>query len=549
MEEQSKNIDPTPTGFELLHNPSLNKGTAFTDEERNKLGLRGLLPPRVFTQQEQLHRVLENFSRKTSSLEKYIFLMSLLDRNERLFYRFVTEYIEMAMPIIYTPTVGEACRQYAHIFRRARGMYVSIRHRGYIKDVLRNWPQRNVRVVVVTDGERILGLGDLGANGMGIPVGKLALYTACAGIPPKSTLPILLDVGTNNEVLLEDPLYMGTQQHRLTGKPYEDFVDEFVWALREVYPDCVLQFEDFGNHNAFALLHQYRDRICTFNDDIQGTAAVTAAGIFSALRLTKESLEDQRILFFGAGEAALGIADLLVHAMGRSGIDAESARKRCWLLDSRGLVVKGRERVSEEKARYAHDFPDAKTLAEAVDALKPTALIGVSGQPQTFTKEIVERMAALNERPIVFALSNPTSQSECTATQAYEWSRGRAIFASGSPFDPVVFEGHTLVPGQGNNAYVFPGIGLGVMASRATRVTDDMFLAAAQSLASQVEESSLNLGRVYPPLSDIQNVSLKIAVEVFKTATEAGLARTPIPKDLPAYIASLRYDPTYPMYV
>ena len=549
MEERINVIDQTPTGVDLLHNPSLNKGTAFTDKERNKLGLRGLLPPRVFTQQEQLHRVLENFSRKTSNLEKYIFLMSLLDRNERLFYRFVTEYIEMAMPIIYTPTVGEACKQYAHIFRRSRGMYVSVRHRGYIKDVLRNWPEQDVRVVVVTDGERILGLGDLGANGMGIPVGKLSLYTACAGIPPEKTLPITLDVGTNNEALLEDPLYMGTQQRRLTGTAYEDFVDEFVWALREVFPESVLQFEDFGNHNAFALLHRYRDRICTFNDDIQGTAAVTSAGIFSALRLTKQKLEDQRILFFGAGEAALGIADLLVHAMGRSGIDAESARKRCWLVDSRGLVVKGRERVSEEKARYAHDYPYAPTLAEAVDSLKPTALIGVSGVPQTFTREIVEKMTAMNERPIVFALSNPTSQSECTAKQVYEWSNGRAIFASGSPFEPVVFEGHTLVPGQGNNAYVFPGIGLGVMAARATRVTDDMFLAAAQSLASQVEDSSLKMGRVYPPLSDIQNVSLKIAVEVFRTAVAAGLARTPTPDKLSTYIASLRYDPTYPMYV
>ncbi|MGA7305340.1 MAG: NAD-dependent malic enzyme, partial [Rhodothermales bacterium] len=528
---------------------SLNKGTAFTDEERDLLGLRGLLPPRVFTQQEQIHRILENFSRKTSNLEKYIFLTSLLDRNERLFYRFVTEYIEMTMPIIYTPTVGEACRQYAHIFRRSRGMYVSIRHRGAIRDVLKNWPEKNIRVIVVTDGQRILGLGDLGANGMGIPVGKLSLYTACAGIPPDRTLPILLDVGTNNEVLLEDPLYMGTQHHRLTGAAYDEFLDEFVWAVQDVFPDCVLQFEDFGNYNAFALLHRYRDQICTFNDDIQGTAAVTLAGILGALGITNQKLEDQRILFLGAGEAALGIADLAVHAMARHGIDTKTAREKCWFVDSRGLVVKGRDHLTEEKQRYAHDFPFAPTLLEAVSSLKPTALIGVSGVPQTFTQEVVGKMAEINERPIVFALSNPTSQAECTARQAYEWSDCRAIYASGSPFDPVTMDGCTMVPGQGNNAYVFPGIGLGVLASRSSRVTDDMFLAAARSLASQVDGGSLQLGRVYPALSHIQAVSLKIATEVFKTAAEAGLARVPMPEDLTSYIASLRYDPTYPPYV
>ncbi|MGA7303431.1 MAG: NAD-dependent malic enzyme, partial [Rhodothermales bacterium] len=546
MEEQHKVADLPLTGADLLHNPSLNKGTAFTDEERNLLGLRGLLPPRVFTQQEQIHRILENFSRKTSNLEKYIFLTSLLDRNERLFYRFVTEYIEMTMPIIYTPTVGEACRQYAHIFRRSRGMYVSIRHRGSIREVLKNWPEKNVRVIVVTDGQRILGLGDLGANGMGIPVGKLSLYTACAGIPPDRTLPILLDVGTNNEALLEDPLYMGTQHHRLTGDAYDEFLDEFVWAVQDVFPDCILQFEDFGNYNAFALLHRYRDQICTFNDDIQGTAAVTLAGILGALGITGQKLGDQRILFLGAGEAALGIGDLIVHAMVRSGIDRKVARERCWFVDSRGLVVKGRDHLTEEKQRYAHDFPFAPTLLEAVSSLKPTALIGVSGVPQTFTQEVVEKMAEINERPIVFALSNPTSQAECTARQAYEWSDCRAIFASGSPFEPVTLDGQTLVPGQGNNSYVFPGIGLGVLASHASRVTDDMFFAAASNLASQVDGSSLQLGRVYPALSDIQAVSLKIAVEVFKTAAEAGLARVPMPEDLTSYIASLRYDPTYP---
>jgi malate dehydrogenase (oxaloacetate-decarboxylating)(NADP+) len=415
--------------------------------------------------------------------------------------------------------------------------------------VLSNWPRRDIRVIVVTDGERILGLGDLGANGIGIPIGKLSLYTACAGIPPDRTLPIVLDVGTNNEELLRDPVYMGLDQRRLEGQEYDDLVDEFVWAVQDVYPEALIQFEDFGNHNAFRLLRKYRNQVCTFNDDIQGTAAVTLAGIQGALRIAGAKLTDQRILFLGAGEAGIGIAELLVEALGTRGLDPESCRKLCWFVDSRGLVVKGRDHVNEEKAPFAHEHEGADSLLEAVLRLKPSILIGVSGQPQTFTRDVVTAMAKFNERPIVFALSNPTSMAECTAEQAYGWSGGRAIFASGSPFDPVEMNGRRFEPGQGNNAYVFPGVGLGVVASRATRVTDSMFLVAARSLAHQLDDEALELGRVYPRLKTIRTVSRNIAVEVFKEADRLGLAREPLPDDPAAYVAALQYDPTYPPYV
>ncbi|MCU0765166.1 MAG: NAD-dependent malic enzyme, partial [Burkholderiaceae bacterium] len=435
-----------PRGATLLRDPSLNKGTAFTEVEREALGLRGLLPPRVATLEDQVERVLENIRRLQTNLAKYIALESLQDRNETLFYRVVTENPDEMMPLIYTPTVGLACQQFGHIYRRPRGVYISAADRGRIAQVLRNWPYREAAIIVVTDGERILGLGDLGANGMGIPIGKLALYTACAGVHPRHCLPVLLDVGTNNMALHGDRLYIGLRQPRLTGAAYDEFIDEFIDATQQVFPGIVVQFEDFANHHAFTLLQKYRDRICAFNDDIQGTASVTVAGIFSALRVTGKPLAEQTFMCLGAGEAATGISDLLVEAMVDEGMAAADARRRCWLVDSKGLVVASRGDLAVHKKPYAHEHAPAGTFIEAIRALKPTAIIGVSATPNTFTQEVVETMSRLNERPIVFALSNPTSRSECTAEQAYAWSGGRALFASGSPFAPVTVDGRHFVP-------------------------------------------------------------------------------------------------------
>lgn len=538
-----------PTGVELLRDPSLNKGSAFTEEERDALGLRGLLPPHIHTQDEQVARVMGNYRRKETDLGKYVHMIALQDRNESLFYRVILEHLEQMMPIIYTPTVGKACQEYGHIFRKPRGLFVSLKHRGQIADVLSNWPYVDVRIIVVTDGERILGLGDLGADGMGIPVGKLSLYTACAGIHPSQCLPITLDVGTNNEELLKDPLYIGTKERRIRGDAYDEFFDEFVEAVQEVFPHALLQMEDFGNVNAFRLLRNYRDRICTFNDDMQGTAAVALAGLHSSLRITGADLEDQKVLFLGAGEAGIGIGDLIVSAMMAEGLSEEEARLRNWFIDSKGLVVRSRTDLAEHKIGYAHDHEPLPDLLAAVEALKPTAIVGVSGQPQTFTKSVVRAMADANERPIIFALSNPTSQSECTAEQAYAWTDGRAIFASGSPFDPVEFDGKTYVPGQGNNAYIFPGVGLGVIATEASRVTDEMFFVAAKTLADQVCEDDLAQGRIYPSLSRIRDVSALIATAVAEVAYRGGQARGPRPDDLSEYIRSLMYEPTYESYV
>lgn len=538
-----------PTGVDLLHDPILNKGTAFNEEERDAFCLRGLLPPRVSTEESQAARIMENFRKKSSLLEKYIFLVSLQDRNETLFYRTVIDHLEEMMPIIYTPTVGQACQEFGHIYRRPRGLYISINDRGRIADLLRNWPYDDVRVIVVTDGERILGLGDLGANGMGIPIGKLSLYTACAGIDPAYTLPITLDVGTNNEALLNDPLYIGLTQRRLRGQAYDDFIEEFVTAVQARFPHALIQFEDFGNSNAFRLLKKYRGRACTFNDDVQGTAAVTLAGLYTSLRLTHNQLKDHTFLFLGAGEAGIGIADLIVSALVEEGTPEEEARQKCWFVDSQGLVVKSRENLAEHKLPYAHDYPFLPDLLSAVEAIKPTALIGVSGQGQTFTQPIVEKMAEFNEKPIILALSNPTSKAECTAEQAYTWTNGRAIFASGSPFNPVTYNGQTFVPGQGNNSYIFPGVGLSIVACGAKHVTDEMFMAAAKALASTVTSAELAEGRIYPTLTRIREVSGHLAAAVSRVVYAQGLATIPQPDDLLAYMQSQMYEPVYQAYL
>ncbi|MBM3907237.1 MAG: NAD-dependent malic enzyme [Gemmatimonadetes bacterium] len=536
-------------GVALLHDPLLNKGTSFTEAERDMLGLRGLLPPKVTTMEQQSARVINNVRRQPTDLDKYSYLISLQERNATLFYRIVVDHLFELMPIIYTPTVGLACQKYALIFRRPQGLFISYRDKGRIAQALRNWPNDDVRMIVVTDGERILGLGDLGACGMGIPVGKLSLYTACAGVAPSQCLPVMLDVGTNNKALREDPLYIGVGEERLRGPAYDEFVHEFVEAVQEVFPKACIQFEDFGNTNAFRLLHKYRDKVCTFNDDIQGTAGVTLAGLIASLRLTGGTLADKKFLFLGAGEAGVGIADLIVRALMAEGVSEAVARQQCWLVDSQGLVVKSRTDLAEHKIPYAHDHAPVPDLLAAVEALKPTALVGVSGQPQTFTEPIVKAMGRINERPVILALSNPTSKAECTAEQAYTWTDGRAIFASGSPFPPFELNGKTHVSGQGNNSYVFPGVGLGVIASSARHVTEEMFFVAAKTLASLVTEDDLKTGCLYPDLQRIREVSSHIAAAVVENAIETGLAGIPRPRDLLAHVRRHMWEPKYKDYV
>jgi malate dehydrogenase (oxaloacetate-decarboxylating)(NADP+) len=498
---------------------------------------------------DQMGRVLENFHRKPTDLEKYIFMTALQDRNETLFYRTVIDNIYEMMPIIYTPTVGEACAKYGHIFRRSRGLYVSAKDRGRMAEVLQNWPTEDVAIIVVTDGERILGLGDLGADGMGIPVGKLSLYTACAGVHPKHALPVTLDVGTNNRDLLADPLYIGLRQERLRGSEYFEFVDEFIQTVQQVIPGTLIQFEDFATLNAFRLLRKYRDHICTFNDDIQGTAAVTLAGLLGATRITGQDLTQQRLLFLGAGEAGIGIADLIASAMVREGLSRDDAKDRMWFVDSQGLVVASRTDLPEHKKPYAREHEFVGKLLEAVKAARPTAIIGVSGKAQSFTEPVLQEMARLNERPIVFALSNPTSKAECTAEQAYRWTGGRGIFASGSPFEPVRLGGVRHVPTQGNNAYIFPGLGLGIIVSGAKRVTDEMFSVAAQAAADMTTEEMLVQGSVLPPIQAIREVSAAIAVAVATHAWDMGLATKRRPRDIAKLVRSRMYDPRYESYV
>jgi malate dehydrogenase (oxaloacetate-decarboxylating)(NADP+) len=537
------------SGAALLHDPLLNKGTAFTDAERDALGLRGLLPPRVLTQDQQVARVMENLRGLAEPLEKYIALNALHDRNEALFFRVVIEHPDEIMPLIYTPTVGLACERYGHIFQRPRGLFVSTEDRGRIAALLRNWPYRRVGMIVVTDGERILGLGDLGANGMGIPVGKLSLYTACAGVHPALCLPVTLDAGTNNEAFLADPLYIGRPHRRLRGAEYDAFIEEFVAAVQQVFPEAVLQFEDFANINAFRLLETYRDRLCCFNDDIQGTAAVALAGLHSALRVTGGRLADQRLLFLGAGEAATGICDLVVNALEAEGVATADARRCCWLIDSKGLVIASRTDLAGHKRRYAHDHAPVPDLPAAIAALSPTAIIGVAAIGGAFTPQVLEAMAARNARPIVFALSNPTSKAECTAEAAYRHTGGRALFACGSPFDPLTLDGRTYVPRQGNNSYIFPGVGLGLIVSRSRRATDEMFLAAARALADQVTTGDLEQGSLYPPLAHVREVSARIAAAVAEVAFARGLARAARPPDVLAAVRAQMYEPGYPAYV
>jgi malate dehydrogenase (oxaloacetate-decarboxylating)(NADP+) len=529
-------------GFDVIRDKELYRSIAFTHEEREELGLTGLLPYAVASQEQLVERVMEALRRQPRDIDRYMSLSSLQERNERLFYRVVVDHIAEIMPLIYTPTVGEACKEFSHITREPKGFFITPGDRGRIKQILGNWPSKDIRVIVVTDGQRILGLGDLGANGMGIPIGKLALYTACAGIPPRHCLPVLLDVGTNNQETLADPQYLGYPHHRVEGAMYFDIVEEFVDAVQERYPNALIQFEDFLTPNAFALLRKYRDRVLCFNDDIQGTAAVALAGVLASTRITNLKLSDLRIMFLGAGSAATGIADLMVAAFQEGGLTREDARRHLWFVDINGLVVASRNDLMEHNAPYAHDHRPLSFVA-AIDAIKPHVLIGATGAPGTFTREVIEHMCAANERPAIFALSNPTSKAECTAEQAYTWSKGRAVFASGSPFAPFTYQGQEFRPGQGNNAYVFPGIGLGAVMCAARHIPDEFFLSAARVLAGLVGEDALRRGSLYPPLADLRNISLAIALSVAEKAHELGLARNERPRDLKKSISEYMYDP------
>ncbi len=530
----------------MLRDPRLNKGTAFTREEREAYGLMGLLPDIVSDLDMQIARIEGHIKSLPTDIDRYVYFSDLQERNESLFYHILMRDPAAYMPVVYTPTVGLACQTFGRIYRRPKGLFISARHRDKIARVLRNWPEEDVRWICVTDGERILGLGDLGAQGMGIPVGKLALYTACAGVPPHQTLPIVLDVGTNNEELLNDPFYIGLRQHRLGGDEYASMIEEFVTAVEDVFPNCSIQWEDFANPNAGPILERYRYRISSFNDDIQGTAAVGLAGILAALRMKGELLRNQTFLFFGAGSAGIGIAELLCRVMQfTDGVSEEEALSRCWLVDSKGLVVASRTDLPESKRRFAHDVPHQETLLDAVKSTGATAIIGTSTIPKSFTKHVIEQLARNTDRPIIFPFSNPTSKSECSAEEAYTWTKGKAIFASGSPFAPVELNGTTYRPGQGNNVYIFPGVGLAVYATAASTIPDRAFAVAARALAAMVTDEQFAKGLIYPPMSDIRSAALVIAKAVATFFFDEGLARVERPADIDAFIEHHVWRPEY----
>lgn len=540
------------SGYNLLRDPRYNKGLAFTERERDAHYLRGLLPPVVSTQELQEKKLMQSIRNYDVPLHKYVAMMELEERNERLFYKLLIDNVEELLPIVYTPTVGEACQKYGSIFKRPQGLYISLNEKGRILEVLKNWPEKSIQVIVVTDGERILGLGDLGCQGMGIPVGKLALYTALGGVRPSACLPITIDVGTNNEKLLNDEFYIGLRQKRATGQEYYDLLHEFMSAVKQNYGEKILvQFEDFANHNAFELLAKYRTSHLVFNDDIQGTASVVLAGLIASLKLLGGALCDHTFLFLGAGEAGTGIAELIALEISKkTNIPVEETRKKIWLVDSKGLIVSGRkETLQAFKKPWAHEHEPVNNLLDAVKAVKPTVLIGTSGVGRTFTKEVVETMASLNKRPLIMALSNPTSQAECTAEQAYTWSEGRAVFSSGSPFPSFEYNGKLNIPGQANNCYIFPGFGFGLVMSGTIRVHDDMLLAASEALAAQVTDEHYAKGMIYPPFADIRKISAHIAASVAAKAYELGVAtRLPRPADLVKYAESCMYTPNYRSY-
>lgn len=542
-------------GIWLLKNPATNKGLAFSHEERSRLGLHGLLPSTVQTIEEQAELAIEHVREKSVELEKYIDLASLLHRNEVLFYRVLVEHLQELMPIVYTPTVGLACQRYSHIARDMRGLWLTPDDIDHIPERLRNFPYQDIRFIVATDNERILGLGDQGAGGMGIPVGKLALYVAGAGIHPSKVLPVSLDVGTNNAELLGDPLYVGYRKRRITGAAYDEFIEAFVQGVREVFPKAILQWEDFAKHNAFRLLEKYRERIPCFNDDIQGTAAVAVAGILAALRITKQPIAEQRVLFLGAGEACTGIARLLEAAMREDGVPPDRIAASRLVFDSRGLLRDGREidephkreLVASREILAVHGLGDiaSPTPEDVIRHFRPTVLIGATARAGTFTREMIEEMARHTERPIVMPISNPTSKAECSPEEAIGWSDGRALVATGSPFDDVLYEGRRHVIGQSNNVFIFPGVGLGSLLSQVRTVNDEVFLVAARTLAGCVSDERLEAGALYPEQADLRSVSARIAAAVVRHGSDSGLGRSIADEDVEALVESATWYPDY----
>ena len=554
-------VNTTKTGMDLLQDPARSKLTAFTEAEKQALGLVGLVPDVTESIDIQLDRVLLQLKHKATDLDRFIYLMNLLAVNETLFYRTLMSDPTRFLEIVYDPTIGEACLKFDHIFRRPLGMYLSITRKGHIKEVLRNWPVKDVRFICVTNAGRILGLGDLGANGMGIPVGKLQLYTAAAGVPPQGLLPMYLDAGTNNETYLGDPLYVGLRQKRPPTEELYAFVDEFVEAVQEVFPNCCIHFEDWTGVDAIALLARYRKEVCCYNDDIQGTAGVTLAGVINALKLTGGQLKEQRILFLGAGSAAIGLADLLVSALGQQGVAPDVARQQIMLFDTQGIVVAGRPGLAAHKLPYAHKLSPSKPfnhldlaseypqIVAAIEDFKPTALIGVSTVGKLFSREVVEAMSRHNARPIIFALSNPTEKHECLPEDAYTWSGGKAVYAGGVQFPPVHLAGQTFLPSQANNLYIFPAVGMAIYATNAKRVTDEMFIEAAHALADQVTADQLKLGMLFPPQSNILEVEIQTAARVAKLVFDSDLARVDHPTDVEAFIRQHVYKPEYQVLV
>jgi malate dehydrogenase (oxaloacetate-decarboxylating)(NADP+) len=544
-------------GTELLHDPSLNKSTGYSEAEKQSLGLVGIVPDVTESIETQLSRVSLQLKEKANDLERFIYLMNLLDTNETLFYHTLMSDPARFLEIVYDPTIAEACLKFDHILRRPQGMYLSITRKGHVKEVLQNWPVKDVRFICVTDGGRILGLGDLGANGMGIPIGKLQLYTAAAGVPPQGLLPMYLDAGTNNETYLSDPLYVGLRQHRPSTETLYAFVDEFVKAVQEVFPNCCIHFEDWTGTDAIALLARYRNRICCYNDDIQGTAGVTLAGLINALKISGGQLKDQRILFLGSGSAAIGLADLIVSALGQQGIAPEEAQRQIRMFDTQGLVVAGRPGLAAAKLPYAHNLPPSKPfnhrdlateqpqIVAAIEDFKPTILIGVSTVGKLFSREVVEAMSRHNARPIIFALSNPIEKHECLPEEAYTWSGGKAVYAGGVQFPAVHLAEQTFLPSQANNLYIFPAVGMAIYATNAKRVTDEMFIEAAHAVADQVTPEQLKLGMLFPPQSHILEVEVQTAARVAKLVFDAGLARVDRPADMVAFIRKHVYKPEY----
>lgn len=537
--------DTLKRGIDILHDPTLNKSTAFTEAERQALGLVGLVPDVTESEDIQLRRVLQQLGHKNTDLDRYIYLVNLLDHDETLFYRTIMSDPARFLPIVYDPTIGEACLKFGHIFRGPRGMYLSIKRRGTVKNVLRNWPVKDVRFICVTDGGRILGLGDLGANGMGIPIGKLQLYTAAAGVPPEGLLPMYLDAGTNNEQYLNDPLYLGLREARPSTADLYSFVDEFVEAVQEVFPKCCIHFEDWTGVDAVHLLQRYRDHYCVYNDDVQGTAGITLAGMINATKLKGTQLKDEKYLFLGAGSAGIGLANLLCSALVAEGMTLADAQSRVRMFDVNGLLESTRSDLVDFQKPYAHPHPPTQDFVAAIQSIEPTTIIGVSTIGGAFTQQVVETMAQVNERPVILALSNPTEHAECSAEQAYTWSKGRAIFAAGVQFPPVHLDGQTFLPGQANNFYIFPAVGMAIYATQAKRVSDEMFIEAARAVADQVPDALLKQGLLYPLQANILETEIKTAVRVAKLVFDSGLARVERPNDMEAFIRGHVYQPEY----